>query len=1208
HHTFQVNFALPSAPAIANAGLKPGIDGQAYPGDRIVGTGGVPLLAPYPPGFFDLAAPGTPYPSATAQRAYEWDSSYTQDDSYAPKGVVPGLPNALTLVKSAAVATNGNITGNTFDRGFLNVLFSGLDFYVGNVAAAPPSATAFQTPFEKTLTLSVSPDNAVYMRGVQPADGAGGEPTGLLDSSAQMAQALMTPILLAAGLFTVETGKLPVFHSSLPPQMDILPVLLVNGGSDTHNRKSIPSISGYWPAESNKEPFWNVTTANEAWKHCQQELTWVQAPNASQARVFMWAEGTMVSTFTNDTWSQRYQSMDLATPRKRGVVVVMPGGDFFVPAILDGSIADHGTLFGAEAVTGGDASLFGSSNGGSAGIGCTPLYTRANEESIADSEIDRRVHMHGTSTYIEPYSPGTSFQTGSGWHMTSLGRTATSVAMSADGIWCATALVGGGVPGTTDTQKILLWRTDKMPIPGDILGQPFVVPLTGKQVGPAGALVDFADSACIVKVGGELASGVTIAKPPAPLDPDGPGPLLPPAQTVHATRFLLPDSLMFVRDGLLFLNEPQLDHVFALSLVDGHLSSKSLNTASAVNGAGLGPAVTTTGQFIPDNDYMRAGVASNSVAAQFGFTGDKPAADEEGPANVAFVAGSNGHLSALTDLSGYPRAGYVMSASRNKSLFFMALGTTATGGLDLGLGTTVLRDLTGNTDTVYGDLLTPGRFCEELDFLALSDDGRFAAVVREIAVTDGNASFSFRPTFHTAIDSLGVTQASWGIASHDLMVISTDGSDMHSGGGSEHVLYVGTGRAAAGAAGQADPAGMPGYAVGKNFINALSRRVNGLTFTPDNKKVIFNYSGKSTGQPPTTYGNSSGSSTGWGPINVGQTGTFASGMQTSIRLTFRDASDAPVDFTASANLKNNLQGLLPAPGGGIGTLAAPFTDDTGAQNFWATFKSEDGRFLYFVSDQINASLTFATPNRNYMVGFNLTGAAINGRDPFVPFSPHSASIGFEQFDCNAWNYENRFKSVPGGVSVAGRDGAGILCVIASDASAGAGSPTDLEVYVMDTNIGSNLLALTSAVTTGTANAINHLSMSGDGNVLAGQIAKTAGNSNGSRAFLNSNSDLFVVNNLHAVLAGGAPSAFIVSQAMSHGASVAFVGEGTTGGPQAIIFSSAASGTSNATWSTRTLKSLPLAAGAVPTVLDNTQSHAIVLTGGRKLDDNPNTAD
>ena len=121
-----------------------------------------------------------------------------------------------------------------------------------------------------------------------------------------------------------------------------------------------------------------------------------------------------------------------------------------------------------------------------------------------------------------------------------------------------------------------------------------------------------------------------------------------------------------------------------------------------------------------------------------------------------------------------------------------------------------------------------------------------------------------------------------------------------------------------------------------------------------------------------------------------------------------------------------------------------------------------------ISDQINSSLSFSTANRNYMVGFNLTAAPINGRDPFTPFSPHASTIGFEQFDCNSWSYENRFKSVPGGVVFNGRDGAGILCVIASDASAGAGSATDLEVYVMDTNRGSNLAVLTSAVTTGTA--------------------------------------------------------------------------------------------------------------------------------------------
>jgi hypothetical protein len=985
-----------------------------------------------------------------------------------------------------------------------------------------------------------------------------------------------------------------VLQSALPVQMDILPVLLVNGGSDTHNRKSIPSISGYWPAESNKEPAWAETGVNAAWKHCQQELTWVQAPNASQARVFMWAEGTLINTFSNAAWSQKYQTLD--TAKKRGVLVATPGGDFFVPAILDGTVADHGTLFGAEAVTGGEPAVFGA-GGGNDSVGLHPFYTRWRREPIPDSRLERRVHMHGTSTYLEPYSAGLDTASGSGWYMGSLGRTATSVAMSADGIWCATAL-----PGGTNVQKILLWRTDKQPIPAGILAQvAFVVPLTGKQVGPAGTLVDFPDSACILKVGGQTASGTVITA---------------------NQRFLLPDSLMFVRDGLLFLNETQLDRVFGVSLVDGHLSSKSLNTgAVTVNGAGLGPLVSaSTGQFIPDNDYLRGNVAQNTAGAQFAFAGDKPATPgvnpplpiEEGPANVSFVAGTNASLSALADLSGYPRAGYVMSASRNKTLFFMALSTTALGGLDVAAST--LRDLTGNTSTVYGDLLTPGRSGEELDFLALSDDGRFAAVVREYAINDGSTSFSYRPTFHGAWypGSTG-----WGVASHDLMLFATDGADMHSGAGTQHVLFIGTGRGEGGAT--TDPTGLPAYAVGKNHINAVVRRINGVTFTPDNKNLIFNYSGGPSGSVlATTAHDSSGNGATWGAINPSQTGVlFVTGMQTSIRLNFRTAANAPVDFTLTSNLKNNLQGLTPAPGAGIGLTAAPFGPETGAQCFWATFKSDNGSFLYFISDQLNASPspTFAAANRNYMVGFNITAAAIGAgtalspvRNPLTPFSTHLAAIVFEQFDCNAWNYENRFKSVPGGVAVNGRDGAGILCVIANDASA-PGSATDLEVYVMDTNIGSMLTVLTSVVTTGTANAINHLSMSGDGNVLAGQIARTTAASSGSRAILNSNTDLFVVTNLHAVLAGGAPNAFIVSTAQSHGASVAFVGEGTGGGPQAIVFSSGASGSTNATWSTRTLKSASLASGAIATVLDSvgsSGSHTVVLAAGRRLDDDPTT--
>jgi hypothetical protein len=1179
HHVYQVNFALPTAPSISNASLAAGIDGTAYPGDRIVGAGGVPLLAPYPVGFFD-SAPGVIYPSASAQRAYEWSSTYAQDTSYDPplgpgkNPAAAGLPNALTLVTSAALATNGNITGTTFDRGFLAILFSGLDFYVG--LSTSPHPTTYQTVFQKSLTLSVSPDQALYMRGVQGSEGSGGSVTGLADSTAQMAQALMSPLVLATGIFSIETGKAAVYHSSVAPQMDILPVLLPNGGSDTHNRKSIPSISGYWPAEANKEPYWNYQGgANEAWKHCQQELTWVQVPNPSHARVFMWADSTPVVQYSNGAWTQKYQTLD--PTKKRGVLVVSPSGDFFVPAILDGNTGDHGTVFGCEAVV----SAFGTNSfDGYYYIGMHPLYTKYFEYSVRDSRIDRRVQLQGTNCYLEPYS--SAVNTNQDWYMNSVGRSATSIAMSADGVWCATAL-----PGGTDTQKVLLWRTDKQPIPNPILAQSYAVPLTGKMVGPAGTLVDFANSAVILKVGGQTASGVTI--------------------TANQS-YLLPDSLMFVRDGLLFLSETQLDRVFGVSLVDGHLSSVNLNTAAvAVNGAGLGPTVSaSTGQFIPDNDYLRGAVASASVSTQFAFAGAKPAAGEEGPNSVAFVAGSNSFLAALTDISGYPRGGYGMQASANKRLFFLAIGTGASG-MDLGAST--LRDLTGSSASIYGDLLSPGRLGEELDFLALSDDGRFAAVGRDRAIGDediyGTGGFSYRPTFHTGLYYTGSSSsyASWGPTSHDLMLLSTDGSDMHSAAGTQHVLYLGTASPTTSYISTADPPGMPGYAVGKNHINGISRRVHGLTFAPDNKNLLFHYVGFSGLYPAAPYGNSQSSSPGWGPINPGTTTTFSSGTETNIRLTFRNSSDQPVDFASTSNIKNSLQGLT-GQGGSIGATSAPFGGDSGTQLFWATFKSDDGNFLYFISDQINSSTGFSAANRNHMVGFNITAATINARASFPPFSTHPSTIGFEQFDCNAWNYENRFKSVPGGVVFNGRDGAGILCVIASDASAGAGSATDLEVYVMDTNRGTNLAVLTSAVTTGTSNAINHLSMSGDGNVITGQIAKTTANAVSSRSVLNNNTDLFAVVNVHAVLAGSAPTAFIVSQGQSHGTSVAFAGDGTAAGAQALIYSSASAGTSNSSWATRTLKSVPLASGAIPTVLDNVQSHTVVLAGGRRINDDP----
>jgi hypothetical protein len=1201
HHTYQVNFALPTAPSISNASLRAGIDGQAYPGDRIVGTGGVPLLAPYPPGFFDMA-PGATYPSATAQRAYRWSSTYAQDLSFDPplgpgkNPAAPGLPNTLTLVETETLATNGNITGTPFDRGFHPVQFTGLDFYVGNVATVPPSATAYQTVFQRTLALSISPDQAGYLRGVQASEGTGGVATGLLDSTAQMAEVRMTPIMLAAGLFSVDTGKTPVRFAGLPTQFDTLPVLLVNGGSDNHNRMSIPQIRGYWPAEQNKETQWYYYAglgADQAWKHLQQEFTWIQSPDANHTRVFMWAEAPTILSYNSSTWNQRFQQLDFT--KKRGVMILNPRtGRVHVPAILNPAAdADHGVLFGAEFVTGGrNTASTGSYNYIESG-----LYMKYYYYNVRDSQHDRQAHLHGGSTYLQTYS-STNVQSPGGYYMNSIGRTATSVAMSMDGKWCATAIVGA------PTQTILLWRTDNQPIPAAILGLTYAEGVPGMD---EDGVTAFSNRAVLLKVGGQSASGTVITS---------------------NQRYLLPDSIMFVENGILFLNETQLDRVFGVSLIDGHLSSISINAARAqVNGAGVGPTVSATaGQFIPDNDCQVGCVAPQTVGTQYSFAGNKTAAGEEGPNKVAFVAGAagvtgaygylmggfRGALSDLTPATSYPRQGYASAANADMSLYYMALSTTGATGLEVSAST--LRDLTGNDPDVTGDLLTPGRFGEELDRLVLSDDGNYVAVVRE-QMAGGTGSGvgygvggympsslygyygSFAGYYPYILTSTTGQYDHW-FPTQDLLVVSTDGSDMHSGtSGTQHVLFLGTGQQYTSAKG-----GMPTYAVQQPHLNAEGRRIHSLQFAPDGRRLIINYAGGTYYNPASGYG----TGTNWQPFNPSYT-SYGVGDEISLSFAFRTSAGGPVDFTSGSNITNNLSGLTGTSS--IGQTTTPIGETTAQQCFWATFRSENGNFLYYISDQIDANLSFLAANRNHMVGFNITAAAINGRNPFTPFSTHPATVGFEQFDCNAWSYENRFAASPGGIaSGTGQDAKGILCVIGSDASAGAGTATDLEVYVMNTNLGTNLTVLTSAVTTGTANAINHLYLSADGNVLAGQISRTAASSAGSRAVLNSNNDLFVVRNIQAVLGGAAPSAFIVSAAQSHGATVAFVGDGTSAGPQAIVFSAAPSSSSNTSWATRTLKAAPIAPGAVPTVLDSTTSHYAVLSGGRKLNDNATTAD
>jgi hypothetical protein len=1122
------------------------------------------------------------------QLSYQWDSQFTEDASYTPPGtvVMGALPNTLTLVKSALLPTSGTISGRTDDRGFHAILFMGRHFYVG--AAVAPSVTnptdpSTDPPFTKTLFLSVGPDSATFLRGVQGSEAPGGVANGLLDSTFMTGNANMTPLMLAAGLFTVETGAAPRLHTGtatqpLPVQMDILPVMLPNGGSDTHNRMSIPQVRGFWPAEANKEQFLDpFGFQNEAWKHFQQEHTWLQSPAPTQERVFMWAEGLQTFPY----WTEKYQRLDRT--KKRGSLVVRPGGDFWMPVILDGTNTNHGHLFGAEFVTSQDNADSGFSSISWAGNGHHPTYMGHDTFPVYDSQPDRLAHLQGAGTTLGPYS---SNFTDPGSFERSFGRTAVSVAMSSDGVWCATALAGPATGTGSTNPKILLWRTDKQAIPAAITAKGYVTRLDGLRLGADGKLsATLTDSACIFQLGGLTAVG-------SPADST-----IPSDQ-----RELLPDSLMFVEGGLLFLMESQLDRVYGLSLVDGDLSVVVLeDSRQQVNGAGTGPGARPDGMFVPDQDHLRACVGQVGIGTQFSFAGSRPAAGATGPNSVAFVAGQSSFLGAITDIvsADYPRAGYAQQANADKSLFFLRLNVS---GDDLDLTVSTLSDLTGNSSLIYGDLLGPGRSGEELDYLAVSDDGNFAAVVRESSSTfEGSTSFSYRPTFHQGV-FYTPNVISWGPASHDLLVLSTTGADMHNDTTSQHVLFVGTGSTTA----TGDPS-VPTYAAGRAHFNAISRRIAGLTFGSNNRSLIVHYQGGTN--YATTYGNANGTSTAWGPMNTGQTGTFNFGAQVSITFNFRTTSADPrINFTGttSTNFRNNLAGLsgissIDSTGGPWGGTASS------SQNFWATFKSPDGNFLYYISDQIDSSTGVTTANRNFMVGFNTSGGTINSRAPFTAFITHPNTIGFEQFDCNAWGYEHRFAASPAGEFWNGRDASGILCVIASDSSAGSGSATDLEVYAMDTNLGTNLRALTSVVTTGTANAINHLYLSANGNVLAGQIARTTANSNSSRAVLNGNTNLFVVTNVHDVVySGSTPTAFLVSQSQSHGSSVAFVGDGTVAGPQAVIFSAGPASSSNSSWGTRKLKAAPLVPNATAVDMDTpgVTSMVAILTGGRFTADDP----
>jgi hypothetical protein len=451
--------------------------------------------------------------------------------------------------------------------------------------------------------------------------------------------------------------------------------------------------------------------------------------------------------------------------------------------------------------------------------------------------------------------------------------------------------------------------------------------------------------------------------------------------------------------------------------------------------------------------------------------------------------------------------------------------------------------------------------------------------------------YSYAPTFGL-VSTTANTSTSYYQSADDILLFSTQGIDLDTASGTQTVLFIGSGNM--GPTNSATTINSIDYVSAQNYLNAYGRRIAGVQFSPDSESLIFTYQSHNSYNPKYmgsayqyTINASSRSSTYW-PATA----------RISVRFNFRTSSGGAINFASSPGLSNMLAGLSGV--GGVGTTSAPFgPNSSSTQQFWSTFRSHNGQFLYYISDDTNG--------RNHMVGFNISASTVNGHDPWAPFSTHGSSIGFEQFDCNAWNYEGRFFAVPAGVTYRGRDGAGIVFVIGSDASAGATSATDLEVYAFDANIGGDLVNLTADVTDGTANAINHMYASADGNFLVGQRAETAADSGDSRAVLNSNSDLFAVVNVHAALNGAAPVAFMLSEDMSHGSSVAFVGERTASGPAAIVFSSGPKGSTNATWDDRTVKIIPMTPGSTPVVLDSAQSHYVVLAGSRKLDDDPDTS-
>jgi hypothetical protein len=690
----------------------------------------------------------------------------------------------------------------------------------------------------------------------------------------------------------------------------------------------------------------------------------------------------------------------------------------------------------------------------------------------------------------------------------------------------------------------------------------------------------------------------------------------------------LPDSLCFVEDGIVFLMQGQFDYVFGFSLGNGQLTAVEV------------PGVDEDGGFyIPDNDKARAYMTEAQQSAQFAFATDEPDSvynHAAGPDVLAFVAGDNVLTEELTDLSTQARDGWGQIGNDIKDVFTLELVATGNG-LDLSQAT--LTNQTENSTWVAGDFLTPGRLGEGLDFMAVSPDGEYVAVVRDfdtgsykywysysnIYYYQVNGTFGAPSTYPYSTSSTpGYGYGPYGI-NDDLLLISVQGDDLDpttSGkAGNQHILYMGShsfsnqtssapnsGPTSSNTSGWANYLALPtNVSHTNNTFNAAHRRLCGLKFSNDSRSLIVNYAGNQSYSPKYMRdGYGLNAYYEYRASNNYYYYYYTYTMQQLCRIQFKD-SDGDIIRAGliNTNASNILRGL--ADIGPIGDTSAPFGDISyqygttlkNAQQFQTTFQSENGSFLYVVTDRYYSSVK--------LVGFNISSSTINNHTPFVPFNVHDDDTSLPQIQCNSYGYGSRFCAVPG---------SGIVCFVGADSSNNLKQDTDLDVYAFDANTGSDAVVLSSNVTPGTLNAINHMYLSTNGNVLAFQRCPWAGSSSTSstgsgydRTTLQGNNDLCLVTNVRAAVEDGdTPNCFVLSGGASHGHSVAFVGEtpsDPTGVPLQIWFSSTDAG-GNGSWVQRTLKSALLEAGASIMEEDDTESYYEVMAGGRLVGDDPST--